>query len=74
MSSKIDPYLAKAAKAANTTPERFAQKVRGLLSVRRCRDTRPRQRVFTAPVMKAISCVLGCRDTTNGAKRWKARS
>lgn len=57
MRSKIDPYLAKAAKAAHTTPEQFARKVRGILRARGCRDTTRRPRVFTAEVMKAISCV-----------------
>ena len=55
MRTKIDPYLAKAAKAAHTTPEQFARKVRGILRVRGCRDTTRRPRVFTAEVMKAIS-------------------
>ncbi len=55
MTNRIDPFLAKAAKAANMTPEKFAQRVRGILRVRRCRDTTPRERVFTAEVMNAIS-------------------
>lgn len=55
MRSKIDPYLAKAAKAAHTTPEQFARRVRGILRPARCRDTTRRPRVFTAEVMQAIS-------------------
>ena len=55
MRDRIDPYLAKAAEAAHTTPERFARKVRGILRARRCRDTKPRERVFTAEVMDALS-------------------
>ena len=52
--TKEQKQLVCAARAANTTPERFARSVRNLLSVRRCRDTK-RRRIFTAEVLDAIS-------------------
>lgn len=55
--SKDQKLLACAARAANTTPEKFARKIRGILRRKGCRDTSPRRRVFTAEVVKAISFV-----------------
>lgn len=43
-----------AAKAAGEEPEKFARKIRGLLSPRKCRNT-PGVRIFEKRVLEAIS-------------------
>lgn len=54
MKNTAEQNLKRAARAAHTTPEKFAKAIRGLLCTPRCRDTRPRKRVFTAEVMDAL--------------------
>lgn len=53
MRTRFSTTLKAAAKAANTTPEKFAKSIRNLLSPSKCRNTK---RVFTPEVMDAISC------------------
>lgn len=49
---KYSQNFIKAAEAANTTPEKFAEQIRHLLSPSKCRDTSGK--VFSASVMRSI--------------------
>ena len=52
MNTQYSEHFQKAAKAANITPEKLAQKIRDLLAPSKCRNT---TRIFDTSLMKAIS-------------------
>jgi len=56
MKNTAEQNLERAARAAHTTPEKFAKAIRGILCVKRCRDTSTRKRIFTAEVMESLVC------------------
>ena len=55
MNSQFSDKFKAAAKAANVSPEKFAQNIRALLSPSKCRDT---TKLFNANILEAISCAV----------------